>query len=157
MKNLIGEANEMALKHHKGQMYNDEYSYVVHLWDVYKILKNHNVTDESILAAAWLHDIIEDTSVSYNDIKKQFGHEIAEIVYCVTDELGRNRNERHLKSWSKQQDSPKAIIVKQADRLANVQAFDKIDMYKKEYPDFRAALKPFGGLPELWMKLDEIG
>ena len=75
-----------------------------------------------VLAACWLHDTIEDCRLSYNDIKKVAGKKVADIVYAVTNEKGKNRKERandayydgiRRTMWAK--------YVKLCDRLANVQ------------------------------------
>jgi (p)ppGpp synthase/HD superfamily hydrolase len=89
-----------------------------------------------VIACA-LHDTLEDTSLSYNDIQKAFGKEVAEIVFCVTDELGRNREERKEKTYPKIQSNWKATVVKICDRIANIEqsrSYNQklFDMYKKE-------------------------
>ena len=48
---------------------------------------------ESVLMALWLHDVLEDCNLTYNDLAKEFGTTIAELVYDVTNELGKNRKE----------------------------------------------------------------
>lgn len=160
-RNLIEDAKEFVGEAHKNQIYGKNLPYIVHLYDVYLILCNHDVKDINILVAAWLHDVIEDTTKTYTKIKKAFNFEIAEIVFAVTDELGRNRRERHEKTYPKIQKNEKAIIVKQADRLANIRTGLRegnfmVEMYKKEYPEFKAKLQPYGGLPSLWNELDAI-
>lgn len=108
----------VAEKAHSNQTY-DIYPYIYHIRQVVKIAEQLGY-DESIVIAAALHDTLEDTPLSYNDIKKAFGKEVAEIVYCVTDELGRNRNERKEKTYPKIQSNWKATVVKICDRIANV-------------------------------------
>jgi (p)ppGpp synthase/HD superfamily hydrolase len=90
-------AKEFALKAHQGQTYGTrEYSF--HLEAVVSIAKEFKL-DENIISACWLHDTMEDCNVSFQDLKNIFGEKIAEIVYCVTDELGRNRKERKAKTY----------------------------------------------------------
>ena len=108
-----------AIKAHDGQMYG-EFPYSTHLSDVYGVLLEFEIHDKELLAAAWIHDALEDTHHSYNDIKKISSDEIAEIVYAVTDETGRNRKERHEKTRPKIKKLPSAVILKQADLIANV-------------------------------------
>ena len=106
--------------------------------------------------AAYLHDILEDTGLSYNDVKRHFGIEVAEMVYCVTDELGRNRKEKKEKTLPKTASNKDAIILKLADRIANIEHGGKIDMYAKEYQEFKGAL--YLNTPEdgkkMWEHLD---
>lgn len=133
----------VADKAHANQTY-DIYSYRYHIRQVVKIAEELGY-DESIIVASALHDTLEDTELSYNDLKKAFGEEVAEIVYCVTDELGRNRKERKAKTYPKIQGNWKATVVKICDRIANMQQSKEynqrlFDMYKKEHDDFCRSL-----------------
>jgi (p)ppGpp synthase/HD superfamily hydrolase len=92
--------------------------------------------------AVWAHDLIEDTRVSYNDVKNQLGEEVANIVYAVTNDKGKNRKERAGdKYYEGIRNTPGAVFVKLCDRIANVQ-YGKMtksrmfEMYKKENPEF---------------------
>ncbi len=89
----------VADKAHANQTY-DIYPYGYHIRQVVKIAEELGY-DGSIVVASALHDTLEDTELSYNDLKKAFGEEVAEIVYCVTDELGRKRKERKEKTYPK--------------------------------------------------------
>lgn len=134
----------VAEKAHANQTY-DIYPYIYHINQVVKIAEDFGY-DESIILACILHDTIEDTDLSYNDIKKAFGKEVAEIVYCVTDELGRNRKERKLLTYPKIKRNWKAVVVKICDRMANViqsknYNSELFKMYKKEHDTFTSSLK----------------
>ena len=85
---------------HHGQQYG-LYPYVYHLKQVAEIAEEIGFDEDIIIACYFLHDIIEDTPLSYNDVKKEFGEDVAELVYAVTNELGRNRAERHEKTFPK--------------------------------------------------------
>ena len=113
------ECWDFASKYHKSQWYGSK-PYMYHLKKVSDVALDLNFTDESILMGCLLHDIIEDTEVSYKDIKDNFGEEVAEIVYCVTDELGRSRKERKSKTYKKIRNNPKSIVVKLCDRISNI-------------------------------------
>jgi GTP pyrophosphokinase len=161
MSDLVHRAIEFANAAHEGQTYGQHLAYTVHLHAVANILKEFGFTDEVLIAAGYLHDIIEDTKYNYNDLKREFGTEVAEIVYHVTDELGRNRKERHLKTYPKVASKPEAIIVKLADRIANTRASlhddGKMDMYKKEYAFFRQTIWNNNSLTEkMWAELDRL-
>lgn len=99
-------------------------------------------TQEVILNACWLHDTIEDCRLTYNDIEKIAGKLVAEIVYAVSNEKGKNRKERaNEKYYSGIRTTPFAIYVKLCDRLANVKYSSDIkshmfEVYKKEKDDF---------------------
>ena len=145
---IIKRAIEFARKAHDGQTYSDVYSYIRHLEMVYEVLVRFGFEDETLLVSAWLHDVIEDTEVSYHIVKTEFGLEIAEAVYGVTDELGRNRKERKAKTYPKILANLNSLILKIADRIANVEfgktgVFgdpSKIKMYRKEQAEFEDAL-----------------
>ena len=133
------EARMVAVVAHSNQRYDEIFPYEKHLDDVVDILKRFGFSGKYIVAG-YLHDTIEDDGISYNDIKKHFGFEVAEMVYCVTDELGRNRKEKKEKTLPKTASNPDAIIIKLADRIANIEHGGKIDMYAKEYDEFKGAL-----------------
>ena len=113
------ECWDFASKHHKGQWYGSK-PYMYHLKKVSDVALDLKFTDEPILMSCLLHDIIEDTEISYKDVKENFGEEVAEIVYCVTDELGRSRKERKSKTYKKIRNNPKSIVVKLCDRISNI-------------------------------------
>ena len=110
---------DFASKHHKGQWYGSK-PYMYHLKKVSDVALDCDYTDESILMSCLLHDVIEDTMATYKDVKENFGEEVAEIVYCVTDELGRSRKERKSKTYKKIRNNPKSIVVKLCDRISNI-------------------------------------
>lgn len=133
----------IAERVHSNQTY-DIYPYMYHIKAVMNIAEQLGY-DESIITGAILHDSMEDGDLSYNDIQKAFGTEIAEIVYAVTDELGRNRKERKDKTYPKIKSNWKATVVKICDRIANIthskQYNEKLfKMYKKESQNFYDSL-----------------
>jgi (p)ppGpp synthase/HD superfamily hydrolase len=143
---LVKEAKMIALRVHGNQNY-DLFPYIKHLEDVVDILMEHGYGSQEYLVAGYLHDSLEDAAISFGDIKKLFGEEIAEIVYAVTDELGRNRKERKGKVYPKIRQNPKALIIKLADRIANIEhslrmGSSQLKMYLiKEHDEFENALK----------------
>lgn len=160
---LFKKSFDLASELHKNQKY-DGQPYTVHLLDVCRVLKRHGFTEKDPeMIAAILHDALEDCAISYNDIKKLFGEEVADIVYDVTDELGKNRKERHEKTFPKTRENPKAVTVKLADRIANLKkSFDTgggmLKKYLQEYPEFRDALYvddvKYNRDKTLWKELD---
>lgn len=136
-------AEMIAEKAHANQSY-DIYPYMYHIRQVVRIAEDLGY-DENIIIACYLHDTLEDTPLSYNDLKKAFNEEVAEIVYCVTDELGRNRKERKSNTYPKIKANWKATVVKICDRIANVMHSkvynrDLYSMYQKEHDDFKRNL-----------------
>lgn len=101
---------------------------------------------ETILAACWAHDVIEDCRKTYNDVKEVLGVDVAEIVYALTNEKGKNRKERANKKYYEGiKNTPCAIFVKLCDRLANVKysvedGGKMADAYRREHMNFLAEL-----------------
>jgi len=100
---------------------------------------------ETMLCATWLHDVIEDCRVSYNDLHEKFGYWVAEVVYSVTDELGKNRKERAEKTYPKIAKLDMAILVKLADRYANTKFSKDLGSpmyaaYVKQWPLFKEVI-----------------
>ena len=150
----------VAEKAHQNQSY-DIYPYMYHVKKVAKIAEDLGY-DESIVISCILHDTMEDGRLSYNDIKKSFGKEIAEIVYLVTDEKGRNRKERHEKTYPLIATNWKAVVVKVCDRIANMEHSyynneGKFSMYLGENKEFRNALyKEDGETRRVWDRLEVL-
>jgi len=150
---LIGRAKQFGVDSHMdvNQLY-DGKPYGEHLQMVYDyaIKFIHLVPEdkqEIVLASTWLHDTIEDVhSITFNDIKKKFGEEIAEITYALTNEKGRTRKERaNDKYYEGIRNRPYATFIKICDRLANV-SYSKetgsrmFEVYKKEHLNFVQSL-----------------
>ena len=113
--------------------------------------------DDLMLVAAWLHDVIEDTGTKAKEIAEMFGEDVAELVSAVTNEPGQNRKIRAALTYPKIRANSLAVRLKLADRIANVETGGKlVDMYKKEYEDFRRALYTPGQHEDMWAHLDDL-
>lgn len=143
------KAISFAIQAHQNvnQTYGDGVPYSVHLSMVaYYAQKYKNIIPDSffndVYAACWLHDTIEDCRLTYNDIKKEFGEYVADIVYAVTNEKGKNRSERANDNYYKGiKKVPYAAFVKLCDRLANVAYSKEVNssmykLYQKENDEF---------------------
>ena len=121
------KASEFAYNKHKGQKYDkDREFFFAHPWKVFQILSL--VTDDkAILEAGLLHDILEDTDTTLEELKKEFGDEVANLVHEVTNEDGENG-----KCFPRLK-SKKAIILKFADRLANLSHIHHWDEKKQNW------------------------
>lgn len=119
----IGKAAALAAKSHAGQYRKGSgASYIVHPTAVYRILRAIGVKDRVVLVAAFLHDTIEDTPISYNAIKKEFNKEVADLVKEVTSikkDLEKLGKEDYLIAKMVKM-SNSALIIKLADRLHNL-------------------------------------
>lgn len=95
------------------------------------------------------HDLIEDTRVSYNDVKEALGVWVADVIYAVSNEKGKNRKERaNEKYYGGIVNTDGATFVKLCDRIANIEyskmAGSKMfNMYKKENDSFCKSVRSF--------------
>jgi guanosine-3',5'-bis(diphosphate) 3'-pyrophosphohydrolase len=123
---LLEKAFEFAQKAHKGQSRLSGDPYFVHPYEVASILGDMGMDIDTVVAGL-LHDTIEDTDVSIEDIKKEFGPGIALLVDGVT-KMGlleyKTREEQQAESLRKMilamADDIRVIIIKLADRLHNM-------------------------------------
>jgi guanosine-3',5'-bis(diphosphate) 3'-pyrophosphohydrolase len=117
------KAAAFAAEKHRNQRRKDEEAspYINHPIQVAHILVQADVEDPEVLAAALLHDSIEDTNTSFEELEIVFGYGIANIVAECTDDKRLSKHERkqaqidHAATISR-----KAKLVKLADKIANV-------------------------------------
>lgn len=163
---------DFAAQAHDSQSYGDQ-PYTVHLDEVvgvlnfylhYMVDKNEGYYLPGVLeAAAWLHDTLEDTDVTHDDLVKHFGGGVADLVEAVSDEPGKNRKERKAKTLPKTRKyGYLAVAIKLCDRIANVKNcvlsrdYRLFDMYKKEHALFRSILySEVDGLDPMWDHLED--
>jgi (p)ppGpp synthase/HD superfamily hydrolase len=160
--NPIAAAKTFAALVHDEKRYGAE-PYSRHLQDVVDVLLKFEVTTKDILAAGYLHDVLEDTEVTKDTLLNLFGSRVTELVFAVTDGEGKNRAERKAAMYPKvRYMGPDALMVKLADRIANVShaiAANNIPMfmmYGKEQPHFAKELRSFGMMDRWWAKLDSL-
>lgn len=159
---MLNKAKAFAMKAHGEQKYGDE-PYIVHLEAVVANLESYG---EKAQIIGYLHDVIEDTEVGYQDVKNVFGDLIANCVAIVTDEEGQNRKERKARTYKKMSkvtgELELALIVKAADRLANIRACVKdgnerlLSMYKGEHPVFRSSVYREGLCEDIWHDIERL-
>lgn len=144
MTDLVKRAKEYAKVHHAGQKYGGEFDYFVHLQATESVLLRYGIADEFLRAGAILHDVLEDTGATYEEVDTYFGTRVASMVSALTEPKGGNRKWRHEQTYPRIKASQDAIIVKLADRIANVEANGtKVGMYKKEHPEFKLQVLQF--------------
>ncbi|KXF83194.1 HD domain-containing protein [Enterovibrio coralii] len=161
-------ARTIARVRHEGQRYG-EFPYHVHLDDVERLSQPFGL---NAMVVAQLHDILEDTTTSVDELILDFGEVIALSVSYLTDPLGVDRATRkkqlyeRFKQLDELDDAARlALIVKACDRLANVKASrlfhpEKFVLYQKEHADFRSATYRRGLCEMIWWELDmmiEVG
>ncbi len=162
MLEALTHARSFAIAAHGDQMYGDQ-PYVFHLDAVVGLLTPFG---DQAQIAGYLHDVVEDTDVSLQKGREEFGDRIADCVALVTDENGFNRKERKARTNAKlsavASDNEMALVVKAADRLANLQmsarggSGSKLNMYRREHLAFRQAAYRPELCDGLWQEMDRI-
>ncbi|MET8678230.1 HD domain-containing protein [Streptomyces sp. NPDC004647] len=126
---LMDEAVDFAVRWHAGQVRPAGEPYVEHLLEVVCVLAEAvGTTDIDVLRAAVLHDVVEDTECSLDEVRKHFGDPVAVLVDWVTKPPhtdGLAPAEARTAYLARLQNAPAdALLVKLADRLSNVQRLD---------------------------------
>ena len=147
-------AREFAIERHGTQRYGDR-PYADHLTQVVAVLIDFGFSGP-YLCAAWLHDVLEDTPTTLEEIRREFGPEVAKLVDAVS---GGGDRQNHIASIYKKIGAyPDAAYVKLADRVANVEACrlgDKHALrYLREHESFAAAVRPFVQC-EMWNRYEK--
>ena len=156
----IKEAEAFAISAHGAQKYGES-PYEIHLLHVLSVLTQEGYAgDDVLVAAGWLHDVVEDTAVTSADIESKFGSKVSDIVARVSDELGSTRKERKLTTYPKIKGHREATIIKLCDRIANVEASgaarEKLNLYVNEHNEFKNHLFIPNLADVLWARLDEL-
>jgi GTP diphosphokinase / guanosine-3',5'-bis(diphosphate) 3'-diphosphatase len=128
---IVARARAFAVTMHGEQLrkYCDE-PYVVHLDAVVSILRSFGITAPAVLAAAYLHDTVEDTEATIQDIYDSFGEQIAELVYWLTDaEQGGRRMRKIMSAWRLGRAPWDAKMIKLADLIDNSKEICRKDQH----------------------------
>src|SRR3989344_2827572 len=128
---LIRKAYDFSNKLHKNKKRASGEPFIQHPLNVAYILAEHRLDDSSIVAA-FLHDVIEDTEGTYEDIKKEFGTEVADIVDGLTKitkiKYESKRNVEYIRRLLVASTKDvRIILIKLADKLHNMRTVDYLD------------------------------
>lgn len=136
---LVTRARAFAINRHAGQTYGDEFPYVVHLQAAVSVGIRFQFTSERSMCGLWLHDTVEDTQTTYEELVTLFGQDVADDVVSLSEPKGGNRAWRHEQTYPKiAARGPFAVGIKLADRIANVESGgSKVKMYLKEHGLFK--------------------
>ena len=136
---LINKAYEFAKSHHEGQARKSGEPYIIHPVEVAYIVSTLELDDNAICAAL-LHDIVEDTEVTREDIINEFGEEIANLVDGVT-KLGKiahylDKEEEQVENYRKffmaMAKDIRVLMIKLADRLHNMRTLKHLSDDRKQ-------------------------
>jgi guanosine-3',5'-bis(diphosphate) 3'-pyrophosphohydrolase len=166
-RELLTRAFDFAARAHDGQLRRSGQEFIYHPWGAAKILAGLQL-DEATLAAALLHDTVEDTDASLEDIRAEFGDEIAHLVDGVT-KLTRvqfqSREQAEAENYRKlivaMAEDVRVILIKLADRLHNLRAIEYLGKQKqvqkaRETLDVYAPLAHRLGIHALKWELEDL-
>jgi len=126
----VGDAFVFACEHHADQRRKSGEDFIVHPVGVARICAGMRLDTET-LCAALLHDTVEDTSASIEEVRERFGEQIAAIVDGVTKLTGitfQSRDEAQAENYRKMMvamaTDVRVILIKLADRLHNMRTID---------------------------------
>ncbi len=165
----VEAAYEMAKKAHEGQLRQSGEPYVIHPLNVAIILAELELDLETIMAGL-LHDVVEDTNITLDDIKAAFGDEVAELVdgvtklkqltYKATDKQDVQA-ENYRKMFLAMAKDIRVILIKLADRLHNMRTLNYKSAAKqkekaRETIDIYAPIAERLGISKIKVELDDL-
>jgi GTP pyrophosphokinase len=135
---LIRKAWEYCVRHHEGQMRASGEPYIVHPLKVAEVLAEVKL-DATAIAAGLLHDLVEDTPITTEEIQAEFGDQVAHIVEGVTkiDKIQfANREDRQAENVRKMLlamvSDVRVVLIKMADRLHNMRTLEHLKPERQE-------------------------
>jgi (p)ppGpp synthase/HD superfamily hydrolase len=153
----VASAVDFALRCHGDQRRPTGAPYLEHLLEAVEVLvRGADVTDPQILCAAVLHDVVEDTPATVDEVRERFGDRVATMVGWVTKpepEEGADRTAAKNAYLSHLKDAPDdAIVVKLADRASNVQTLRNLGLPKQReyYAQTVAYIMPLAASRAWW-------
>lgn len=168
-KKLIRKAFDVAVDAHKDQRRKSGEAYIFHPIAVAKIVASEIGLGATSIAAALMHDVVEDTPISVEDIERMFNPKVAHLVDGLTkiSKVQKDLNvsmqaENFRKMILTLNDDVRVILIKIADRLHNMQTMDAMENYKQvkiasETLYIYAPLAHRLGLYKIKNKLEDLG
>ncbi|MCA9174377.1 MAG: bifunctional (p)ppGpp synthetase/guanosine-3',5'-bis(diphosphate) 3'-pyrophosphohydrolase [Planctomycetales bacterium] len=129
LSELLVRAAAFAAERHRSQRRKDDAAtpYINHPLQVAELLVSANICDAALLAAAMLHDTVEDTATSFAEIESAFGAEVCGLVAEVTDDKSLPKQRRkELQIEHAPHKSPRAKQLKIADKICNIRDLSDI-------------------------------
>jgi len=168
-KKLIRKAFDVAMDAHKEQRRKSGEAYFFHPIAVAKIVASEIGLGANAIAAALLHDVVEDTPITVDDIERMFNPKVAQLVEGLT-KISKVQKEMNVSMQAENfrkmlltlNDDVRVILIKIADRLHNMQTLDNMEDYKQvkiasETLYIYAPLAHRLGLYKIKNKLEDLG
>ena len=168
-KKLIRKAFDVAMDAHKDQRRKSGEAYFFHPIAVAKIVASEIGLGATAIAAALMHDVVEDTPITIEDIERMFNSKVAQLVEGLT-KISKVQKEMNVSMQAENfrkmlftlNDDVRVILIKIADRLHNMQTLDKMEDYKQvkiasETLYIYAPLAHRLGLYKIKNKLEDLG
>jgi len=137
-RELIQKAFSFANEAHRDMYRNSGEPYIIHPIHVARIVNQEIGLGARSVAAALLHDVVEDTGVPLEEIRREFGPKIASLIDGLTKISGtynKETNSLQAENFRKMlmtlSDDIRVILIKIADRLHNMRTLDSMPEYKK--------------------------
>src|SRR5205814_1069281 len=166
---IIKKAYDYAQTHHTGQTRASGEPFLIHPLEVAQVLAEMKL-DSGAIAAGLLHDAIEDTEATREDIKKEFGEQIANIVEGVTKidkiDVATSKEERQAENVRKMMlamvDDIRVVLIKLADRLHNMRTLEHLPPERqqkiaRESLDIYAHIAHRLGMGKIRGELEDLG
>jgi guanosine-3',5'-bis(diphosphate) 3'-pyrophosphohydrolase len=116
----VRAAYELAAALHAGQVRDEGGAYIVHPLRVALHLAEHGYRDPALLAAALLHDVLEDTGITEAELARRFGPRVTALVWAATKPMLRRRRDAASFLAAAGVSEREAQLLKLADRLDNL-------------------------------------
>ena len=168
-KKLIRKAFDVAMDAHKDQRRKSGEAYFFHPIAVAKIVASEIGLGATAIAAALLHDVVEDTPITIEDIEKMFNYKVAQLVEGLT-KISKVQKEMNVSMQAENfrkmlltlHDDVRVILIKIADRLHNMQTLETMEDQKQvkiasETLYIYAPLAHRLGLYKIKNKLEDLG
>lgn len=160
---MIQEAARFAAKAHEGVLRKgSRLPYIVHPMEV-ALIVSVMTDDPEVIAAAYLHDVIEDAGVTYEELKEKFGKRVADLVQVESEDKSKTWHERKQTTINRMKQAPReAKLIAFGDKLSNLRSTsaDYLMMGDDIWQKFNEKRKEmhgwyYGSLREAFKELEE--
>ncbi len=132
---LVWDAYKLATELHDGQLRRSGAPYIIHPVDVAEIVAEEMELDANCVIAALLHDVVEDTDYTLEQVRERYGDDVAFLVDVVTKKTTQTGQSKQVENFkqilSSMQYDIRALMIKLADRLHNMRTLESMPAAKQ--------------------------